>query len=111
MVLNIGPYTWSSARINSWTFIIQHFYKRYILLYERFQDADGNIDDLLKTLEKETTVIFNWFKINEMKSNDDKCHVIVCNQENVSVTLGNKPIENSSSVELLSGNIDTSKLR
>ena len=42
-----------------------------------------------------------------MKSNDDKCHFIVCNQENVSVTLGNKTIEESNSVELLGVNIDT----
>ena len=68
--------------------------------------VEGNIDDLLKTLEPETIVILNWFKINEMKSNDDKCHLIVCNQEKVSVTLGNETIKNSSSVELLGVNID-----
>ena len=33
-----------------------------------------------------------------MKSNDDKCHLIVCNQKDVSITL---------SVELLGVNIDT----
>ena len=42
-----------------------------------------------------------------MKSNDDKCHLIVCNQENVSITLGNETIKESSSVELLGVNIDT----
>ena len=42
-----------------------------------------------------------------MKSNDDKCHLIVCNQDNVSVTLGNETIEKRSSVELLGVNIDT----
>ena len=48
-----------------------------------------SIDDLLKTLEKETSLILNWFRINDMKSNDDKCHLIVFNQDDVSVTLGN----------------------
>ena len=38
-----------------------------------------------------------------MKSNDDKCHLIVCN---VSVTLGNETIMESNSVELLGVNID-----
>ena len=61
-----------------------------------------NLDDLLKTLEQEMPLILNWFKVNEMKSNDDKCHLIVCNQEDVSIT-----IEESSSVELLGVNIDT----
>ena len=42
-----------------------------------------------------------------MKSNDDKCHLIVCNQKYVSITLGRENIEESSSVELLGVNIDT----
>ena len=39
-----------------------------------------NIMELLKTLEKETYSILNWFSFNEMKSNDDKCHLIVANE-------------------------------
>ena len=66
-----------------------------------------NLDNLLKTLEQETTLILNWFKVNEMKSNDDKCHLIICNQEYGSITLGSENIEESSSVELLGVNIDT----
>ena len=33
--------------------------------------VESNIEDLRKTLEKETSLILNlnWFKINEMKSN------------------------------------------
>ena len=27
-----------------------------------------SIDDLLQTLEKETSLILNWFRVNEMKS-------------------------------------------
>ena len=45
---------------------------------------DDTILDLLKTLEAETCVVLNWFKINEMKSNNDKCHLIVANTNNVS---------------------------
>ena len=45
--------------------------------------------------------MLNWFHINEMKSNDDKCKLIVANHEYVSLTLGNESIEASSSVELL----------
>ena len=41
-----------------------------------------------------------------MKSNDDKCHLIVCNQDTVTVTLGNETIKGSNSVELLGVNID-----
>ena len=55
--------------------------------------VDGNIDDLLDRLENETSLILNWFRMNEIKPNDDKCHLIVTNQNRVSVTLGNKTIE------------------
>ena len=70
--------------------------------------VEENIDDLLKTLENETSLILNWFRINEMKPNDDKCHLIVSNQDNVSVTLGNEIIEATDSVDLLGVTIDRS---
>ena len=68
--------------------------------------VEGNKEDLLETLENETSVILNWFRVNEMKSNDDKCHLIVCNQDYVSITLGKETIKNSNSVELLGIKID-----
>ena len=63
--------------------------------------SKNNIQDLLKTLKDETSVIINWFRINEMKPNNDKCHLIVCNHDHLSVTLGKEKIETSDSVELL----------
>ena len=45
--------------------------------------------------------MLKWFDINEMKSNDDKCHLIIANQDNISITLGNECIEAEDSVELL----------
>ena len=62
---------------------------------------------MLKTQEQDTTLILDWFKVNEMKSNDDQCHLIVCNQNDVSITLGRENIEESSSVDLLGVNIYT----
>ena len=68
--------------------------------------VDENIQNLLKTLENETNLILDWFRKNEMKPNDDKCHLIVCNQEQLSVTVGNESISSSDSVELLGITID-----
>ena len=68
--------------------------------------VDKNIQNLLETLENETNVILDWFRKNEMKPNDDKCHLIVCNQEQLSVTLGTESIDSSDSVELLGVTID-----
>ena len=36
---------------------------------------------LLHALKSETEIVLNWFKINEMKSNSDKCHLIVAENE------------------------------
>ena len=68
--------------------------------------VDKNIQNLLQTLENETNLILDWFRKNEMKPNDDKCHLIVCNQEILSVTLGNESIDSTDTVELLGITID-----
>ena len=68
--------------------------------------VDDNLTDLLNILQTETNLVLKWFRLNEMKSNDDKCHLIIANQENVSVTLGNEIIEATNSVELLGVKID-----
>ena len=66
-----------------------------------------DISILLKTLEKETSILLNWFTNNEMKPNADKCHLIVANQTDLtSVTLGNEVITAEKSVDLLGVKID-----
>ena len=35
-----------------------------------------------------------------MKPNDDKCHLIVCNETNIFVNLGNETIVTSDSIKL-----------
>ena len=66
---------------------------------------------LLTLLNKETTVILNWFKMNEMKSNDDKCHLIMSNTNKnytskVFIYMGHKFIESEETVYLLGVKID-----
>ena len=68
--------------------------------------TENNVKSLLKTLELETNLLLDWFRINEMKPNEDKCHLLVISQENVSVTLGNENISCSATVELLGIKID-----
>ena len=40
---------------------------------------DKNVTELSSKLEKETNVLLEWFKINEMKPNADKSHLLVLN--------------------------------
>ena len=42
--------------------------------------AEKKIETLLHTLQVETSEVLNWFPVNEMKSTDDKCHLIVAIQ-------------------------------
>ena len=62
--------------------------------------VQDNIERLLSILENETNINQDWFRKNEMKPNDDKCHLIVCNEANVFVNLGNETIVTSDSIEL-----------
>ena len=45
--------------------------------------------------------MLKWFELNEMKPNADKCHLIICNENEKSVSLENNIIESEKSVELL----------
>ena len=52
-----------------------------------------NVPNLLSILENETTALLEWFKANEMKSNEDKCHLLIINhQDENCVQLGNENI-------------------
>ena len=63
---------------------------------------DKNVTELLNKLEKETNVLLEWFKVNEMKPNADKSHLLVLNnQVQASVKLGEEIIVSSPSVDLL----------
>ena len=60
-----------------------------------------SIQNMLRTLETESTVILDWFHVNEMKSNNDKCHLIVGSETQVSIILGEEQITSTKTVELL----------
>ena len=68
--------------------------------------TEKNVEELVKLFENETNVVLNWFKINEMKSNDDKCHLIVPNETSVCVKVGQEIIKAEDSVTLLGVIID-----
>ena len=78
----------------------------YFTSYTTIYTTDDNITNLLDLLATETTVVLNWFRKNEMKSNDDKCHLIVVNKENISLNLECDTIESSNTVKLLGVCID-----
>ena len=68
--------------------------------------SGNNIEELLNIVENDISKLFRWFQLNEMKSNEDKCHLLVSNREDVSIQIGNEIIEGNSSVKLLGVTID-----
>ena len=55
-------------------------------------------------------IALKWFRDNEMKSNDDKCHLIIANKENEFINIGSEVIQSSESVDLLGITIDKKTL-
>ena len=70
------------------------------------------IDDLIDIIENDASVLIKWFRENYLKMNEDKCHLLITNQENNSgsAIIGKETIKNSESVKLLGITIDN-KLR
>ena len=69
--------------------------------------TEKDVNCLLEILEKETLTLLEWYKFNEMKPSEDKCHLFVVDPvEELSIKLGNETIVNSTSVDLLGIKID-----
>ena len=52
--------------------------------------SEKHVEVLPKTLEKGNSILLNWFQTIEIKSNNDKCHLIVANREGDSITLSDE---------------------
>ena len=44
-------------------------------------DAGDNIDEVIFSLQESSKKLFKWFADNQMKANEDKCHLIVSTNE------------------------------
>ena len=73
---------------------------------------EDDIMKLLKTLESETYSVLNWFRMNEMKPNEGKCHLIVADVKHMNyssdsyIYLDGAFLKNEDSVKLLGVQID-----
>ena len=53
------------------------------------------IGEVIKSLETASVKFFKWFTDNQMKGNQDKCHLTVSKNENVSMHTGPFEIKNT----------------
>ena len=72
--------------------------------------CDKNLENITHKLENDCNVVLEWFANNIMKSNADKCHLLVIGKrydDPVAVKIGSAEIVNSSEEKLLGVHIDS----
>ena len=69
---------------------------------------DSNVESVITSLEDDATTLIRWFQDNYLKMNEDKCHLLITNQEEESkiAHIGDEIIKNSQSNKLLGITID-----
>ena len=45
--------------------------------YITFYACDSDLESLIQILEHDSMLVIEWFEINFMKLNDDKCHLLL----------------------------------
>ena len=65
-----------------------------------------NIEDLIKSLENDTSILIKWFSDNYFVMNANKSHLLVTKHNNVFLKVDNEIIESTETVKLLGVTID-----
>ena len=65
-----------------------------------------NIESVIKLLEQSANLLFNWFKNNQMKDNEDRFHVLLNTDETVQVNKCTNRVNNGKCEKLLGIKID-----
>ena len=67
----------------------------------------GTIEEVIKLLEHESTMLFKWFSDNQTKANISKCHLLANKKNEVVIYLREVEIINSEYEKLLGIKVDT----
>ena len=67
----------------------------------------NNIDEVITILENDSIQLFKCVSGNQMKANKNKCHLVISNNEKVSMKIDNIELENTSSEKFLGIIIDS----
>ena len=65
-----------------------------------------NLDDVIKSLEKDSIHLFQWFSDNQMKANHDKCYPLVSGKNNVTIIANEFKIKKTECEKLLGIKVD-----
>ena len=67
----------------------------------------NDIDSLIASLEEASKSLFTWFDNNLMKSNADKCHLLVSSNEKVTIKICSHEVANTKRETLLGVHLDS----
>ena len=65
-----------------------------------------NIKSVIKSLGQSANHLFHWFKSNQIKGNEGKCHILLSTNETVQINISTARINNSKYEKLLDTEID-----
>ena len=65
-----------------------------------------DINGVIKSIEQTSKPLFEWFENNLLKSNADKCHLLVSSSDAVNLTVSEYDIKNSKCEKLLGVKFD-----
>ena len=69
--------------------------------------SENTIEDVIKSLEQCSKILFKWFDDNYMKANSDKSHLLLSTEEKLNANINGDLISNSKSEKLLGVTIDS----
>ena len=70
-------------------------------------DAGDSIHEVIFSLQESSKKLIEWFTDNQMKTNEDKFHLILSTNELTEIQIGDFSIKNSANEKLLGVNIDS----
>ena len=114
-----GNYFWGTSRINNWSpLLLNIFLADFFFIVNSTDIANSgdentpcatanDIDSLIALLEEASKSLFTWFDNNLMKSDADKCHLLVSSNEKVTIKIGSHEIANTKREKLLGVHLDS----
>ena len=68
--------------------------------------SGDRLDNVLESLEKTSSKLFDWFSNNQMKANPDKCHLLTSATASIAIKIKDNEIRNREKEKLLRVAID-----
>ena len=87
------PPPYNQARKSMFIILVHTYFASYADVNTPYT-VNENAAEVIRDLEQIFKLLLKWFKDNKVKSNADKCHLILSGKENREINVGNIVIKN-----------------